>query len=204
MATRGMGRNPLYFLNCPDFGTLRGVHSLWNGMSGSTMAITMRHGTVLRLATLWMCIMATGCGKSGIERASIHGTVTLDGQPAGPGTIRLVSIEDAGGPSSGGEIVDGQYSIGEAKGPTLGRHRVEVYLPYNTGRRIPSPMGGPVPVTEVDPNVSQANQSTMSPNQAGMVEAWSDRAPLKYNRESILEVIIESGSNEFDIQMESK
>jgi hypothetical protein len=154
---------------------------------------------VASTATL-ACLVLTGCGRSGVERASIYGRVTLDGQPVDSGSVRLVCIEEKGGPSSGGDIVNGEYNIDEAKGPTLGRHRVEVYIPYNTGRKIPSPMGGPVAITEIDLN----SPAPSNQNQAGMVDAWADKAPLKYNRESTLEINIESGSNEFDIPMDSK
>jgi hypothetical protein len=154
---------------------------------------------------LCACGFAGGCGRSsGIERASIQGNVTLDGDPVSSGSIRLVSLEESGGPSAGGDIVDGKYDIAREKGPSLGRHRVEVYIPYNTGRKIPSPMGGAVVVTELNLDDPQTNAAATNQSEAGMVDAWSDKAPLKYNRESVLEVKIESGSNSFDVHMESK
>lgn len=163
------------------------------------------HRTRFRLlvvsTALFSSSVIVGCGRTGLERASIHGTVTLDGQPVESGSVRLVSISEKGGPSSGGEIVSGEYYIDDAKGPALGLHRVEVYVPYNTGRKIPSPMGGPVTI-EIDPNAPP--DPTSNQNQSGMVDAWSDKAPLKYNRESILKVEIQSGSNEFNIEMDSK
>jgi hypothetical protein len=159
-----------------------------------------RNALILPTMATLACVLFSGCGRTGIERASIYGNVTLDGQPVESGSVRLVCLEEKGGPSSGGDIVNGEYSIDEAKGPTLGRHRVEVYIPYNTGRKIPSPMGGPVAITEIDLNSpAPSNQNT-----AGMVDAWADKAPLKYNRESTLEINIESGSNQFDIPMASK
>ncbi len=116
----------------------------------------------------------------------------------------MVSLEESGGPSAGGDIVDGKYDIGREKGPSLGRHRVEVYIPYKTGHKIPSPMGGAVVVTEINPDAPQTGGAGTNQSEAGMVDAWSDKAPLKYNRESILEVNIVSGSNTFDVQMNSK
>lgn len=148
------------------------------------------------------CAVATGCGDfSRVERASIGGNVTLDGQPVESGTIRLTSLEEKGGPSAGGDIVGGKYFVAHDKGPSLGRHRVEVYIPYKTGRRIVSPMGGAAAV--VGP-MAEPGQPAVDPNQPGTVDEWSDKAPPKYNRESILEVNIESGENTYHVQMESK
>ncbi len=39
---------------------------------------------------------------------------------------------------------------------------------------------------------------------AGTVDEWVERAPKQYNSESILEVIISAGMNEFDISMNTK
>lgn len=172
-------------------------------MSGATQLLLKQQRLVMGSTSILTCFILVGCGSSGIERASIHGNVTLDGQPVESGSIRLVPTGEKGGPSSGGEIIGGEYDIDDEKGPTLGPHRVEVYIPYNTGRKVPSPMGGVAPVTTIDPNSPQTAPQA-SQNQAGLIEAWADKAPLRYNRESILEVNIESGSNEFNIQMDSK
>ena len=167
--------------------------------------LTQNHSAVIPAALLLACVFASGCSRrSGLERASIRGEVTLDGNPVSSGSIRLVPLEKNGGPSSGGDIVDGKYDIHREKGPTLGSHRVEVYVPYNTGRKIPSPMGGAVTIAETDPSKPPTGTPATNQNQAGMVDAWGDKAPLKYNRESTLEVNIESGNNVFDVHMESK
>ena len=172
-------------------------------VNGPVKSVLARNHFVFIPILVSMCISAGGCGRGGVERASISGTVTLNGNPVSSGSIRLVSLEKSGGPSAGGDIENGQYDIAREKGPSLGRHRVEIYVPYTTGRKTPSPFGGAVavstPKSQDTPSKAGAHQ-----NEAGMVDEWSDKAPLKYNRESILEVNIESGSNEFDIHMESK
>ena len=104
----------------------------------------------------------------------------------------MVSIEPGGGPSVGGQILNGEYEIAREKGPSLGKHRVEVLVPYRTGRKVRSPFAMP----PTDPSAAT--------DAAGMVDEWAEKAPAKYNKESTLEVVIQSGRNEFDIAMQSK
>jgi hypothetical protein len=137
-------------------------------------------------------LTVAGCGQSGLERASIQGNVTIDGEAVEAGSIRMVSLEPGGGPSVGGQILEGEYDIPRDRGPTLGKHRVEVLVPYMTGRKVQSPFAMP----PTDPN------EVVDP--AGMVDEWAEKAPAKYNKESTLEVVIESGQNQFDIAMQSK
>lgn len=148
--------------------------------------------TIAGLVLLVALVASSGCGRSGIERASIRGIVTIDSVPVEAGSIRLVSLEPHGGPSVGGEILNGEYEITRDKGPSLGKHRVEVLVPYRTGRKVRSPFDMP----PTDPSAATGT--------SGMVDEWAEKAPPKYNKESTLEVVIQSGSNEFDIAMQSK
>jgi hypothetical protein len=146
----------------------------------------------LALLLVAVSLATVGCGRSGVERASIYGKVTIDGQPVESGSIRMISLEPGGGPSVGGLIQNGEYDIAEQKGPTLGKHRVEVQVPYMTGRKVPSPFAMPPsnPHEAADPS--------------GMVDEWVEKAPPKYNTKSTLNLVIKSGRNEFDIAMQSK
>ena len=147
---------------------------------------------ILAAMVLTSLLLAVGCAQSGLERASIRGQVTIDGEPVEAGTIRLVSLEPGGAPSVGGQILDGQYEIRRQQGPSLGKHRVEVRVPYRTGRKVRSPFVMP----PVDPNEK--------PDPSGMVDEWAEKAPARYNTESTLEVTIQSGRNTFDIDIESR
>ncbi len=151
----------------------------------------MQKEVIVGTTLLAVSIAVIGCGRSGIERASISGAVTIDGEPVEDGSIRMISLEPGGGPSVGGSILKGQYAIGSNKGPTLGKHRVEVNVPYKTGRKIRSPFVMP----SMDPDEK--------PDPSGMVDEWAEKAPVKYNEDSTLEVVIEAGRNTFDIAMES-
>ena len=80
-------------------------------------------------------VALAGCsGRGGPERASVSGSVTLDGQPVTDGLITLYPAGGTNGPSVGGSIQDGRYSIAAAKGPYLGRYRVEINWPRKTGK----------------------------------------------------------------------
>ncbi|MDZ4819285.1 MAG: hypothetical protein SGJ20_09960 [Planctomycetota bacterium] len=150
----------------------------------------MKHWFGFLLATMSLTVI--GCGRAGVERASIDGNVSINGQPVESGSIRFISLEPGGGPSVGGQIQDGKYDIDEQKGPTLGKHRVEVQVPFRTGRKIRSPFALPPtnPAEATDP--------------AAMVDEWAEKAPPQYNTKSTLSVTIEPGQNEHDIEMRSK
>jgi hypothetical protein len=74
-----------------------------------------------------------GCGR-GIERVSVAGAVSLDGQPLAEGSISFVPL--AGGPSAGCQISGGRFSIPRAQGPGPGRYRVEIVAFEETGRQV--------------------------------------------------------------------
>jgi hypothetical protein len=63
----------------------------------------------------------------------------VDGQPLAKGSINSFPTEGTSGPTAGGEIVDGRYHIGRAKGATVGKNRVEIRANRKTGRKAPNP-----------------------------------------------------------------
>jgi len=65
--------------------------------------------------------------------------VTLDGQPVETGSIAFRPKGQTKGPSAGGTIQDGAYSIDRAQGPVVGTMRVEINATRKTGR--PGPEG---------------------------------------------------------------
>ena len=143
----------------------------------------------------------------------MRGKVTLDGEPVAEGSIRLVALES--GPTAGAPISDGHYHIRRDKGPTLGRHRVEIYVPQKSGRQIVSPMSAQRKprtsargVTEDFANQSAEDESqepNLNPMQAPpMVDEWVEAAPARYNTESMLELDVQSGRNAFDVEMTSQ
>ena len=61
--------------------------------------------------------------------------VTLDGQPLTEGAVSFQPI--AQGPSAGGTIRDGRFTIERAAGPSPGEYRVEILAYQLTGRQVP-------------------------------------------------------------------
>jgi hypothetical protein len=66
-----------------------------------------------------LALAAAGCSSN---TASVSGTVTYDGQPVGTGEVTFTPV-DGIGPTSGGRIKDGQYTV---DGLTPGRKTVKV------------------------------------------------------------------------------
>ncbi len=103
--------------------------------------------------TLAICLgaacMVAGCGHSG--RVGLAGRVTQHGEPLADGTILFVPAEATPGPSAGGVVKNGSYSIPAAKGPGLGSYHVTI-----------TP-GGPVPkrppLTKAAQHVTHKNLS---------------------------------------------
>jgi hypothetical protein len=85
----------------------------------------MRH---LAIGAATALLMVTGCGKG--DRGLLSGTVLLNGQPVGPGTISLEPLDGdrAGAIASFGE--DGKYTVmsaGRKEGAPVGEYRVLIY-----------------------------------------------------------------------------
>ncbi len=123
----------------------------------------------------------SGCGPSG-NHASIHGNVKLDGEPLASGSIRFVPAQGTPGGVTGGDIKDGRYEIGAAKGPAIGTNRVEIHAMRATGKRMSNPMLPPGQTAEVF-------ESAVAP---------------RFNAQSTLEAVVKPGDNSADFEVESK
>jgi len=84
-------------------------------------------------------LLLAGCGGDG--RIEIGGGVTFDGKPIDNGTISFVPV-DGGGPTAGGLIQGGRYSLRVA----AGKKRVEIqgYKEVGRGRVIEWDPSSPV------------------------------------------------------------
>jgi hypothetical protein len=129
-----------------------------------------------RFPLLLVLVLALGCG--GVKRASVSGTVTLDGQPL---PNALVSFQPVGegqvtpGPGSTGRTDDkGKYTLqvsGGGKGAVVGWHKVRISCP------VPEGPGNP-------------DEDRPAPRK--------DRVPDRYNRKSELKFEVKPGSNTAD------
>ena len=138
--------------------------------------------THLRIAGLLMMGLWLGCGSRDNTRASIAGNVTLDGQRVEQGAIVFLPIEGTRGIAVGGEIRNGQYTLTAAKGPAIGRNRVEIRVTQKTGKMIPKGLGGT----------------------GKMVEEQVEAVAPQFNLESKLVFEVKPGDNTADYEVTSK
>ena len=114
-----------------------------------------------------------GCGGSGVERAEVAGTVTVDGAPLPMGEIRFLPMAGTNGPMWSAEIKDGRYTTEGTKGTPVGDLRVEI-----NGFRVPT-WYKPPPGLTTEPE-------DMPPTEQYL--------PAKCNSQSELKLTIPSGS----------
>jgi hypothetical protein len=136
---------------------------------------------VCRKTFLWTALLAllAGCAQS--DRQALEGTVTLDGQPLPQGTIRFIPQPGTGGPSAGGEIRDGAFSIDADKGVFGGSFRVEITASRKTGNKARDRVTG----EETD--------------------IYAQFLPIRYNSNSELTADVKkSGPNRFEFALRLK
>ena len=132
-------------------------------------------GTSVVLAGLCAAIVAfttTGCGKGSLERATVSGTVTYQGQPIQAGQIRFMPTRESPVPMSGCYIVDGKYRAEAKGGVPVGTYKVEI-LAWRSS-------GGP----------AQASDGLVVGRTRG-----EQFLPGKFNKNSTLEITVEPGSS---------
>jgi hypothetical protein len=118
-----------------------------------------------------------GCGGA---ESTVTGTVTLDGQPVGPGVIVFASAGGASNPSDGAIQVDGSYFLrtGREEGLTPGDYHV---------------------------GVTVLDQPAVKPGERSM-EVAKYITPQKYAEPSTsgLQFTVEAGSNTIDVKLSSE
>jgi hypothetical protein len=120
-----------------------------------------------------LVLLATGCGQS--DWGQLSGTVLLNGQPVGPGTITLepVSADRAGAIAS--FAADGKYTVmsaGRKEGAPVGEYQVMIHGGDSFGEETV----GPKPKSAIPPRYANPNTSD-------------------------LKVTIEGGENTFDFNL---
>lgn len=131
-----------------------------------------------------LSIVAVGCsGEAGPERIAVKGHVTLDGVPLGLGLVRLIPIDQNGGPGAMTTIVGGDFEFTAENGPVAGKHRVEIeatdYQVFDIddeaafAREMAATGKSPMAENPVPPRYNTSSTLTAS------IEAV-DNAPLKF------------------------
>ena len=133
--------------------------------------------TYVVIAFACLLIACAGCGKRDL---SISGAVTFDGQPVDEGSI-VFEPADGKGPTVGGTIESGRYSVTSAAEVLPGAKVVRITAVRTTGRRFEA--GPPAPP-------------------GTMVDEVETYLPAIYNEESRLTCEVTSGANEHDFRLQ--
>ena len=137
-----------------------------------------RHGCRCLFCILLLAI--SGCGNDS-RRQQLEGTVKLDGEPLAEGSIMFIPQSGTSGPSAGGPIKEGRFSIESERGTFAGKFLVRVTATHKTGRKIRDPDSGV------------------------MIDEEVEIIPARYNRQSELTVDVqENEMKPFDFLLRSK
>ncbi|QDT75508.1 hypothetical protein [Lacipirellula limnantheis] len=119
---------------------------------------------------------ALGCSGQDPNRGQITGLVEVDGQPAAKGAIAFTPV-DGNSPASGGDIVDGRYTVNAFTGPS----KVAIRVPKVVGQR-------------------KLYDTPDSPIQSVMEESL----PPQFNDETTLTYDVKPGPNEQNFSLKTK
>ena len=122
----------------------------------------MASGKTSRLAVTvfaGLLVIASGCGKK--DWGYLSGTVKINGQPVGPGTIQLQPIDatHAGAMASFGD--DGKYSVfssGRKEGAHTGEYKVVVF----SGEEFGLEDSGPKPKSNIPARYSNPDTTDLT------------------------------------------
>lgn len=128
-------------------------------------------------AVVGIVVVLAGCTAE--KAASVHGQVTLDGQPVTMGNIVFLPTAGAGRKAAAA-IEAGAYSIPAGEKLLPGSYRVEISWHKPTGKKIAS----------ADPGMT--------------IDAAREAVPARYNTDSTLTVEIEGGEVAKDFALTSK
>ncbi|MBI83454.1 MAG: hypothetical protein CMJ81_09680 [Planctomycetaceae bacterium] len=150
-----------------------------------TRRIRLAHACILGL---WCCALMCACnGHDG--RQGLQGIVTLDGQPLPAGGIDFYPQPDTPGPTAGGQIVDGHFSVGRGGGTMAGTFRVAITALRKTGRQVEDPTAA-----MIDPEATSV-----------LTDEYEQYIPARYNMQSELTAEVkEDGANTFEFQLSSQ
>ena len=130
-----------------------------------------------RVSALCVLIGPIGCGTKSVS--SVHGNVTLDGEPVAAGNIAFLPPGGSGSRASAA-IEQGAYKISASDNLAPGSYRVEISWHKPTGRKIAS----------ADPGM--------------MIDETREAVPAKFNTDSKLMVEVAGGDVEKDFALTTK
>ena len=90
-----------------------------------------------------VALFAAGCNRSGTDRCSVTGMVTMSGQPVDGGNIQFEPLGPNQASASGAMLLAGRYTVPRETGLLPGRYRVRIYWPEKAsaeqGPNVPVP-----------------------------------------------------------------
>jgi len=102
----------------------------------------MRHLRTYAIPVLALTMLAwTGCGGNRPDLATVHGRITLNGQPLPQAQVRFDPVDAVRG-STGGTDQSGQYKLSYLRGDqgaAIGEHRVTILKFLPDGRQLVPP-----------------------------------------------------------------
>ena len=139
-------------------------------------------GTLIQIQSVAggiICAFALGL-LPGCDSASVtvRGTVTLDDNPLEEGQITLTPQPGTSGPTAGGKIQNGQFTIKSDAGIVAGAYRVEITASRKSGQQTPDQLGR-------------------------LVDVYEQYIPARYNEQSELTEELTTASNELAYELRS-
>jgi len=126
---------------------------------------------------LFFAAVAASCSSN--ASSSLHGQVTLDGEPVSTGNIVFLS-QDSKGPKAAAAIENGAYALSPHDKLSAGKYRVEISWRKPTGKKVPS----------ADPGIT--------------IDETREAVPAKYNTDSTLVADIKTRDAQTDFDLTSK
>jgi hypothetical protein len=125
---------------------------------------------------LLLVLMAAGCSRQDPNKGEVRGMVMVDGQPVAVGAVTFSPL-DGQSSTSGGKIVDGQYSVQASTGTA----KVAIRAPKVVGER-------------------KLYNTANSP----VRQVLKESLPPEYNDRTTLTFDVKPGVNEHNFELNSK
>jgi hypothetical protein len=153
------------------------------------------------LGTL-LCLVCVGCGESGPPLGSVEGTVSMDGKPLPNVLVTFSPTAEGGAPSTGVTDGEGHYVLlyTDRRGALVGKHKVSV----TTIKQAPAAAASLTSISADSPEYAKQAAGGTPADYAAAAAENKEPIPARYNSQSQLEEVVESGSNTIDIKLTSE
>ncbi len=126
---------------------------------------------------LVLMVALVGCG----DQFSVHGKITVNGEPLEQAELKLVPVASSGGDEIGTVVTNGEFSLVDPDRLRETEYQVQIRAFKSTGKKVWDGMG--------------------DGKDKNMVEDVKQFIPIKYNDASELRVSLKRGRNEFSTDL---